>query len=293
MLEKINGSTINGQQFKQLLLRDHQSSCLGINDEDIDDIFRNSPEMTPEATLHSLAAVIAKKNEKHYDAVIFKCGSAGLWWPALRSTYPNASFIHIYRDVRAVVNSALHTQRPYHPGQKMGRGDPWFRAKGWNRYVTHMHRLSISGEPIAQVSYESFCHEPQLVLERLMNDFCLCEVSKADLGSLAVSSQELSIHQNVNKPPLKERLNAWETELKPWQVVVCESLAAEGMGELGYKKQTRLRRHSMYLCYGYFYHVYATLKFKLGRAKKWIFSPHKVLLKLQNRHRTRSLRSWW
>ncbi|KGM06567.1 hypothetical protein LP43_1789 [Methylophaga thiooxydans] len=297
MLEKEANVAIRYHELKRILEKDHQISSLDITEEDIVDLYKNSQSLRPESVLLSLAGLIAQKKGRQFDAVVYKCGSAGLWWPALKASYPTASFIHVHRDVRAVVNSALHSQRPYHPGEKMGRGDPWFRAKGWNRYVTGMQKLTQAGEQIIQVSYEALCHNPTAVLDNVINQLKL-DVGVAVGGEgISVATSEQDIHRNVNKPPLKGRLDAWQGELKLWQVVVSEHLATEGMNTLGYEKRisktTSAISYSACLFYGFIFHVYATLKFKLSRTLKHSVSPIKLYSRIVHRLRTRNLRSRW
>lgn len=297
ILEMGCDAAIHYHELKQVLKKDHQISSLDITEEDIAELYKSSQSLKPEAVLLSLASLIAQKKGRKFDAVIYKCGSAGLWWPALKASYPTASFIHVHRDVRAVVNSALHSQRPYHPGEKMGRGDPWFRAKGWSRYVTSMQKLTQAGEPIIQVSYESLCLDPAFVLDDLINQLALDVREAVGDEGISVATSEHDIHRNVNKPPLKDRLDAWQSELKLWQIVVSEHLATEGMTKLGYEKRisqtTSAISYSACLFYGFIFHVYATLKFKLRRAFKYSASPIMLYSRLMHRLRTRNLRSRW
>lgn len=297
MLDREAGTSICSAQFQQFFERDHQLSSLGLSEDDYSELFGDVDALTPESILFSLADMIAKNRGQEFDAVVYKCGSAGLWWPALRATYPSASYIHIHRDVRAVVNSAIHAKRPYHLGEKMGRGDPWFRAAGWNRYICGMQNLSKNGEPIHNLSYESLCLDPETVLDNLMLDLEIRVDGVHESEGISVAPGEYEIHRHINKPAMPDRLDAWKKELKTWQIVVSEFLAKEAMQRLGYDKQMNNRLSVIQYCacllYGFTHHIVATLRFKTRRLYKHRVTPIKLFSKLVQRYRTRNLRSRW
>lgn len=283
--------------LKKLIIKDHQFKSLRLTEEELDSVFSRCQGFSVERVLLVLAELIASKNKRKYDAVVFKCGSIGLWWPAVKENYPSAGYVHVYRDVRAVVNSALHAKRPYHPGQKMGRGDPWFRAAGWNRYVLGMSKLVRSGEPIHQIAYENLCDNPEEVIAEAANVFAIPSAHSVSGDGFSVSDSEYEIHSNVGKEPIKERASAWCSELKPWQGVVSENCASEGMRELDYEfyYKTRLPRllYALYLIYGFSFHIYLMVRFITIRAVSYLSAPRKLISQLHRRSTTRHLRSRW
>ena len=244
-----------------LVKQDHQFPELGLSDTDVEACIDAMGDYSAEDFLQQIASRLASKSGLSPEAVLYKCGSAGRRWQALREQLPTTRFIHIYRDARAAVNSAMHTMRPYHPRQRMGRGDPWFRAQAWDRFVGNMQRLKARGEPIIEVRYEAFCQSPDLELDRLSRELGISR-SRATDTQFAISAREAAIHSNVGENPMHRRIDAWHDEMPRWQGLVVEHVAAEQLASRGYAEhysaRTGLAMKWLAIAYGMVYHAVAT-----------------------------------
>ncbi len=256
------------QTLLQLVNRDHQFAALDMSMEEVEACIDRMPGNTAEDFLLEIARALAHRKNLNPKAVLYKCGSAGRQWPELRKQMPNTSFIHIYRDARAAVNSAMQTERPYHPGQKMGRGDPWGSARYWSDFVARMGELREAGEPVYEIRYEDLCESPQ----RLLQEFAdICGVSRSAGGGaeFAVSAREEDIHVNVDKNAMPERIEAWKKEMPRWQGLLIEWLAGDELRRRGYvlfyADCMSLPHKLPRLAYGYCYHLVATLYFHVRR----------------------------
>src|SRR5262245_10640639 len=123
------------------------------------------------ALVEALAAADAEKRGRSPRAVVIK-NSDALWVAdALFAEFPEAVFVHIERDGRAVVNSLIHTESSYDPGHPMGRGDPLHCARLWTQYLYRVDTLRARmPERFLTVRYESFLGEPGPTVERLCAD---------------------------------------------------------------------------------------------------------------------------
>lgn len=257
------------QTLIDLVKLDHQFPALGLSQAEVEQcIERMEGGSIAESFLVQIALAVARKKNLQPEAVLYKCGSAGRCWPELRQRMPGMGFIHIYRDPRAAVNSAMRTERPYHPGQKMGRGDPWFQARTWDAFNTRMSRLKHAGELVCEIKYEELCVDPDRVLREFAERLGL-EQSDRNGAGLALSSREANIHGNVDKDALPERREAWRSEMPRWQGVVVESLTGGQMRDRQYarfySKRTPLPGRLAMLGYGFCYHLVAMLYFHVRR----------------------------
>src|SRR5262249_41757435 len=139
-------------------------------------------------------------------AVVVK-NSAALWVAdALFARFPEAVFVHIERDGRAVVNSLVHTESSYYPGHPMGRGDPVHCARLWTDYLDRAAALRRHApERFLTVRYESFLDGPEAAAERLRGELATrlgVELRPgAGAGNFAVPARERGLHELVEKPP--------------------------------------------------------------------------------------------
>jgi hypothetical protein len=289
-------SLFTRKKLLDLTLQDHQFPSLGLTQEEVAACIDGMQGTGPEAYLAALAAIVAEKKQVTPEAVLFKCGSAGLWWPALRSLMPQAKFIHVFRDPRAVVNSALHTDRPYHAGQKMGRGDPWHRAQDWRKFTRGMRALHAAGEPVIEVRYEGLCADKDGELDRVAAYLAIERGSVAN-AMFAVAAKESDIHANVKKPPLPARVDAWQHELKIWQGIVVEFIAGEEMRRRGYEPWYAVRVSRLGRCMGIAQGVVAHWKSSaahyLRRGMGYLACPATIAGRLRQTIDSRKLRSRW
>lgn len=258
-----------------LVSRDHQFPALELSPGDVELCIDAMGDYSADEFLRQLAIRIAQKKNLSPQAVLYKCGSAGRRFQALRQHLPDTRLIHIYRDARAVVNSAMHTMRPYHPGQKMGRGDPWFRAQAWQKFVADMADQKDRGEPLIEVKYEELCRDPQQVLAEVEREMGIKQTATGG-ERLVIASAEADIHGHVGKDPLATRIDAWKDEMPRWQGLLVEQLAASQLVRrdypIYYSSQTGAIGKLLARGYGYLYHLVATLYFHLRRIGKRLFA---------------------
>ncbi|MCP4369693.1 MAG: sulfotransferase [Deltaproteobacteria bacterium] len=71
------------------------------------------------------------------EAWIIKGGANGAYINQIASEIPDAKFLHLLRDGRAVLNSRMKTIKPYGKGETMSH-DPLTSARYWKSYVNRI-----------------------------------------------------------------------------------------------------------------------------------------------------------
>jgi hypothetical protein len=166
--------------------------------------------------------------------------SAALWVDApLFEAFPEAVFVYIERDGRAVVNSLIHTESSYDPGHPMGRGDPVHCARIWTRYLDRLDALRARApERLLAVRYESFLAEPEATVERLRGELATrlgVELRPGGSGGdFAVPARERGLHALVEKPPQAARADGWKSELSRTAGIAVESIQRARLAARGY-----------------------------------------------------------
>jgi hypothetical protein len=147
----------------------------------------------------------------------------------LREFFPNARFIHMVRDPRAVVLS--WTRVPWSTGSIDGNADVWCK------YVRAAERYRRDDPGFHTVRYEDLVAAPTPTL-RAVGDFLGLE-SIADMLGFNERSEGL----NFDREPWKkgvldavgaERGETWKSELSPDSIRRVESIAWRGMRRYGY-----------------------------------------------------------
>ncbi len=164
---------------------------------------------------------------------------------------PEARFIHVIRDGRDVAMSRVRWRM-----QRAGKKPPMERlAKRWVKAVTGARKQGHRLPHYMEVRYEDLIAETESTLRRICEfielDFDpamlsyhegaaerLAEIDQTlpetdDRVALA-GSERLSKHEMTTKPPERDRIFAWRTEMSEDDLATFESVAGELLKDLGY-----------------------------------------------------------
>lgn len=148
----------------------------------------------------------------------------------LGSAFPQALFIHIVRDPRAVVNSLTNSD--------VHRSNPYHGARRWRMDVeAGLAYEAKFPERVLRVSYEELVRKPQPTLGHMLKFIGLTyEPGMLDhhSGLDEYSPFYENIHKNLEQEINPGHINKWEHSLKSAQVAIVEAITEDLMIELGY-----------------------------------------------------------
>ena len=148
----------------------------------------------------------------------------------LRELFPEARFVHIVRDGRAVVASVRALDWGTHSARALTRD--WVLRVGYGlaaeSYLTPGRCL--------RVRYEDLLTAPEATLRRVC-DFAGLTFEPAMLGGggFAVPAYTQQQHRLVGAPPDAGRINGWVKTLSPRDVETCEFVSGDMLTYLGYE----------------------------------------------------------
>lgn len=149
---------------------------------------------------------------------------------ALSELFPDARFIHLVRDPRAVAASLLPLD--------WGPQSPTGVAGLWSHRLAHGLALeaALPGR-IRRVRYEDLCREPERVVRELADWLGLAMPSSSEpLKPVSTFLPSYTVHQHglIGSSPRADRINAWRSQLAPWQHRELEGRLGELMAMTGY-----------------------------------------------------------
>ena len=223
----------------RLLRLDRQIANLELDDETLAAIARDRAGGSARALVEALAAAHAARRGREPRLVVIKNSAALFVAEQLIETFPEALFVHVERDGRAVVSSLIHTESSYDPGHPMGRGDPVHCAALWVRYVrTYDAFARRHPERVLPVRYEKFLAAPEATAERLRAALATrmgVELRPgAGAGRFAVPARERGLHALVEQAPVAARAEGWQRELSPSEGIAVESIERTELEARGY-----------------------------------------------------------
>lgn len=146
----------------------------------------------------------------------------------LRYIFPEAKFIHIVRDGRAVAASQIPLD--WGPNTISGAAYSWVKTIDIGFFAEE-----ILKENIIRVKYEELVTDTEMILKKLC-DFIGINFLPEMLygGGFSVPGYTLNQHMLLGKSPDQSRINAWQQKLTKRQIEIFENIAAEILKKLNY-----------------------------------------------------------
>jgi hypothetical protein len=155
---------------------------------------------------------------------------------AVFAMFPDAQFVNLVRDPRAVLSSIRRVGRRHGWGGRglAGGADKWERSlRAADRW-----RRRLRADQFHELRYEDLVADPAAALERLV---AFLELDPAGLDAMlrhheTTEVASAKLHRLVSQPVTTETVRAWERELKPRQVAFVESVLGDWMDRYGYER---------------------------------------------------------
>jgi hypothetical protein len=155
----------------------------------------------------------------------------------LLNVFPEAKFIHLVRDGRAVAASVMPLK--WGPNTVNKASNWWVERVSYGLGAEEY--LRSLGIPVLRVRYEDILLTP----EKQMKDICEflnIEYSEAMLKSdgFVVPSNTLHQHKLIGEKPDLSRLDAWKSTLSMDEIGIFESIVCDMLIYLGYEPASEL-----------------------------------------------------
>ncbi len=222
-------------KLHQLLSLDTQLyESLMLGPQDVWDVAQDNAGAGIRAVLEDIARRYGTSVGNPSTVVLIK-GSGALRYPkSIKALFPEARFLDIVRDGRAVVNSMLRTPVLWHDEELMGRNDVYHCAGQWSDFLGHTKRLAAE-LPFLELRYEHLLTDETELLKRVCS-FLDIEFAREPQTSPAfeVSEREQRIHPLLMEELSLDRETAWKNELPRWQGLAIEARIGRSLNRYGY-----------------------------------------------------------
>jgi len=155
--------------------------------------------------------------------------------PLLASWFPEARFLHIVRDPRAVVCSSLAT--PWTTGNAA------VDANVWRTYVTSVRRShEVLGTRCQSISYEQLVTQPAEALQTVSRflGFAI-DADPPGLAPVGINVEREPWKAGSNQKISTSSVDRWSAQLTRSQIAAIEGVAATEMRRWGYEPVTSAR----------------------------------------------------
>jgi Sulfotransferase family len=239
------------ERVVEILARSRRWGDMGISVEKIRERFRALDRF--DATSASRAIYLAYAEHHGKPRWGDKTPKYSLAMREIEDALPEARFVHLIRDARAVALSRVKMvegrgEKPPHPAGVAGR------------WAKRIRQARVEGEALAgylEIRYEDLvadtertlrevCEFVDLDFDPVMLDYHehaserLAEIAR-DLPDaegkrkgVVAGEHRLKVHAMAKEPPSLERISSWRTKLSAADQRACEEAAGDLLAELGY-----------------------------------------------------------
>jgi hypothetical protein len=164
---------------------------------------------------------------------MYKSGTYIYRMPRVTKMFPDAKFVHIYRDPRGVYNSQRYSRQS-------STGDPFTEnpvrfARKWGRLM----RISESWESdprFIAVSYEDLVTDTDEVMGGICEFLGAGRELSEDRDYFArIPDAQKHLHRLVKKSPRRDRISAWQNSLSDTEIWIIERYAKKHLCSRGYE----------------------------------------------------------
>src|SRR5262249_378723 len=144
--------------------------------------------------------------------------------------FPDAKFIHIVRDGRAVAASMLPLD--------WGPNEIFTAARSWQRQLSYgfIAAAALGPERLLNIRYEDLVEMPEQTMRRIAS-FLDIEFVPGMLSSTGLKLPKFTRyqHQLIGAPPQLERVESWRRTLSRREIEIFESVVGDLLPLLGYQ----------------------------------------------------------
>ncbi len=189
-----------------------------------------SIESYAELLLNIIHLYNQKANKQKYDTWIDHTPNNIMHTKLLLDLFPEAKFIHIVRDGRAVANSVMPLD--WGPNTIHSSSQTWINRLSFGLAA----ESKLGPEKIIRIRYEDLVLNMEVTLNKICK-FLGIEYSQEMLeanGFIKTKYTEMQ-HRLVGKQADISRVNQWKKELTPRQIEIYESNTCDLLHNLGYE----------------------------------------------------------
>lgn len=238
-------------------------------------------------TANTFDGSIAERIDRFHMEALFPAAGADTGWgqktprfvrfmDSLNVHWPDARFIHVVRDPRAVVSSLIRSE--------VHRSNAFFAARRWMRDAgAGIDFAERYPDKVLCIHYEALVTEPQQTLKQISNflgvDYDPAMLQYQDAAQKSYDSDYYkNVHQNLTAEPKADRVDGWRQELSAADTELVEALCGVRMISLDYhlvNKMPKLRLGRVIACiierpFGFIRQVRHMLGTRRGYAWSWM-----------------------
>ena len=183
-------------------------------------VSKNSTEF-----FNQIIKLYIKQNKPNASTVIYKMPIKPVFITLVRNLFPNAKFIHLYRDPRSVYASQSNNLTSS-SGKKFSSNIIKFSKVWISNYIFNKDLEQKNPKIFFKLKYEEFILSNEKSLKKLLK---FINVTYEDLNSkstysLKIPKSQITLHKNIDNKPQSSRINVWKETLNNSEIYIIQKI---------------------------------------------------------------------
>ncbi len=218
-----------------LILQDKKMKDWQIADSDIEEL--GYAMQSKGGFLNELCELYKNTKTSNAATIGIKKGNYIHVYQDLKAHFPNAKFIILVRDGRAIFSSQKNST--YSVTQKAFETNPIRSAMQWKQYARLAQKIKAEHpDNTMLLKYEELIQNTDEAFKKL-ESFIGLQPGESVMNYQVPERYGKELHQNIDKRPIANAINKWKEKLEASEISKFETIAGQDLEQNGYKRATK------------------------------------------------------
>lgn len=237
ILSNYNKNTIDNDRdlnnILEIIYKDRKFSDWNLERKELESCIKPNLPLTIGNLILEICSLYKNKNFPNSKIFGLKKSYYLTQYEQMKKMFPQAKFVGIVRDGRAVFNSKKHSI--YSVTGKPFETNPYKAAKRWCKICRKLREVQNKyPQETISIRYEEMIQDTEQTVDRVSQFLNVTELQELENKTYAIPDRYGELHKNVNKKPLTNRINAWQKSLSAQEIYAFESIAHKELTLAGY-----------------------------------------------------------
>lgn len=237
LLKRTRNSIPNWDQLAFCLEKGRFFSSLGLSKEQLKPLYSPAASnAVGEFIRKALSRYAETRGKCKTKLIVIKKGDHAKVYEDILKVFPDAIFLYLRRDPRAIYSSKKRTSRPYKEKETMGWAGVLAACLRWTAYENAAKKIEKKNR-LMRIDFESLASDEMAVMVEICEGLDVKLEEQND--TYMIAEKEQLIHAKAHRRSIDvNQIHSWRGELTGFEKKVMDLVLGKQLRQIGYSKKT-------------------------------------------------------